>query len=76
MTGAGYAVLLLPSVSHALLSEKVVKAEGISCKLIPTPREISTDCGIVLRFSEEDKKRLEYVIVENGIDFNRIVVIK
>ena len=76
MTGAGYAVLLLPSVSHALLSEKVVKAEGISCKLIPTPREISTDCGIVLRFLEEDKKRLEYVIVENDIDFKRIVVIQ
>ncbi len=75
MTGAVYAVLLLPSVSHALLSEKVVKAEGISCKLIPTPRKISTDCGIVLRFLEKDKKRLENVIVENGIDFRRIVVI-
>ncbi|NOQ23709.1 MAG: DUF3343 domain-containing protein [Candidatus Aegiribacteria sp.] len=76
MTGAGYALLLLPSVSHALLSEKVVKAEGISCKLIPTPREISTDCGIVLRFLKEDKKRLENVIEENGIDFKRIVVIQ
>ena len=76
MTLTGYALLLLPSVSHALLSEKVVKAEGIPCKLIPTPREVSTDCGMVLRFLQEDKKRLEYVIVENNIDFRRIVVIK
>ena len=76
MTGTGYAVLLLPSVSHALFSEKVVKAEGISCKLIPTPRWISTDCGMVLRFLEEDMKRLEYVITENGIDFSKIVVME
>lgn len=76
MRNLDYAVLLLPSVSHALLSEKVVKAEGISCKLIPTPREISSDCGMVLRFQEEDRNRLKNVMKENNIDFERIVALQ
>lgn len=73
---AEYAVLLLPTVSHALLSEKVAKVKGIQCKLIPTPREISSDCGMVLRFPQEDWNRLKNVMEENNIEFERIAVLR
>jgi hypothetical protein len=34
-------------------SEKVLLKAGLSVKLIPTPRQFSSDCGIALRFPWE-----------------------
>lgn len=45
-----YNVILFKSVSYALKAEKILKAKGLPHKLIPVPKEISSDCGICLRF--------------------------
>jgi len=45
-----YYVMLYKSVSYALKAEKILKTEGIPHKLIPVPKQISSDCGICLRF--------------------------
>ncbi len=45
-----YEVVLFQSVSYALKAEKVLKAKGLSYKLIPVPRHISSDCGFCVRF--------------------------
>ncbi len=50
MTAEIYEVVLFQSVSYALKAEKVLKAKGISYKLIPVPRHISSDCGFCVRF--------------------------
>jgi hypothetical protein len=49
MEAPKYAVILFPSVSHALMAEKILKEQGIAHKLIPVPRQISSDCGVCLR---------------------------
>ncbi len=49
MEATKYTVFLFPSVSHALKAEKVLKERGIAHKLIPVPRQISSDCGVCLR---------------------------
>ncbi len=59
---------MVPSVSHALLAEKALLAAGISCKLIPTPREISSDCGIVLRIPLIESEKVLKIITEQRID--------
>jgi hypothetical protein len=33
-----------------LKSEKLLKAAGITVKLVPVPRQISSNCGIAIRF--------------------------
>ena len=58
MTDATWSVLLFNSVSHALLSEKILKEKGIPHKLIPVPRQISSDCGVCLRFTPSDVERI------------------
>lgn len=45
-----YYVILFKSVSYALKAEKILKQEGLPHKLIPVPKQISSDCGICLRF--------------------------
>lgn len=57
-----FAVILFESISHALRAEKIVKAAGISCKLIPVPRQLSSDCGVCLRFTKDAHERIVTVL--------------
>jgi hypothetical protein len=66
-----FAVVLLESVSHALRAEKIFKAAGIPCKLIPVPRRLSSDCGVCLRFGQSDKERVAAVL-PGKLDFYEI----
>jgi hypothetical protein len=50
VNGGPWEVALFRSVHHALLAEKLLKEAGIPCKLIPIPRNLSSDCGVCLRF--------------------------
>ena len=59
-----FAVVLLESVSHALQAEKLLKAEKIPCKLIPVPRQLSSDCGVCLRFHVSDRERIELALTD------------
>jgi len=45
-----YGVVLFHTTSSALRAEKVAQRAGLTVKLIPTPREFSSDCGMALRF--------------------------
>jgi hypothetical protein len=45
-----FGVVLFHTTSSALRAEKVLQRTGLTVKLIPTPREFSSDCGIALRF--------------------------
>ena len=62
-----YAVILLPSTSYAIRGEKLLKQEGLSCRLIPVPRHISSDCGSCIRVQRADLQRAEEIIREKGI---------
>ncbi|MBU0704449.1 MAG: DUF3343 domain-containing protein [Chloroflexi bacterium] len=54
MTGNQYTVILVHSTSHAIRAEKVLCRAGISCKLIPVPRRLSSDCGVCIRIARAD----------------------
>ena len=58
-----FAVVLFESVSHALRAEKLIKAAGISCKLIPVPRHLSSDCGVCLRFAIKDLEPIKNTLL-------------
>jgi len=49
-------VVLFHSVTHAMKAEKLLKAAGVTIKLIPVPKHISSDCGICLRFPREQQE--------------------
>jgi hypothetical protein len=45
-----YGVVLFHTSSSAMQAEAVLVRAKFQVKLIPTPRELSSDCGISLRF--------------------------
>ena len=45
-----YSVVLFHTTSSAMRAEKTLLRNGLEIKMIPTPRQFSSDCGIALRF--------------------------
>ena len=56
MTDKQYAVILVHSTNYALRAERVLAKAGISCKLIPVPRHLSSDCGVCVRIERADQE--------------------
>ncbi len=52
-----YSVALFYNTSAVMRAEKVLQMGGVSVKLIPTPRELSSDCGLAVRFMLSDEDR-------------------
>jgi hypothetical protein len=69
---AEYSVVLFHSTSHAIRAEKVLDQAGFRIKLIPTPRQISSNCGIALRFDREEDGRVAVILEENKVPTNGI----
>ncbi len=61
-------VVLFHTTTSALRAEKVLQKIGLTVKLIPTPRELSSDCGIALRFSLTDREAVEKGLTDAGVD--------
>ena len=51
-------LLVFDSTNQALKTERLLKSAGMPCTVIPTPVEITAECGIALLF---DGKWLETV---------------
>lgn len=57
---AGPRILLtFDSIHDVIRAEKILLAQGIGCDLVPTPRHISSDCGMSVECAEGDLPRLE-----------------
>jgi len=67
-----YSVVIFYSTSAAIRAESLTKKENLKIKLIPVPRHLSSDCGICLRFNNEDKSKIEKILQENKIEYENI----
>jgi hypothetical protein len=59
-------VVLFASTHFAIRAEKIAKAKGFTVKLIPVPRQLSSDCGVCLRFSWDLKSKIEETLNQAG----------
>ncbi|WDL74635.1 DUF3343 domain-containing protein [Helicobacter winghamensis] len=59
--------VLVYTTSSAFESESILQNLGISIKLVPTPREFSSDCGIAVWFMCENIDS-----IKNALDFAKI----
>jgi len=69
---SAYGIVLFHNSSSAMKAEAVLKKAKLSPRLVPTPRELSSDCGVALRFDWESKdevvrKLAEAKVVTTGV---------
>jgi hypothetical protein len=57
-----FGVILFHTNSSALRAEKILVKGGLTVKLIPTPREFSSDCGVALRFVWSDESQARAIL--------------
>lgn len=57
-----YGVVLFHTNAAVMRAEKTLVRSGMSVKLVPTPRELSSDCGIALRFGWSDAEQVEAML--------------
>lgn len=51
-------IITFPSVWHAFRAEKILKGAGLTCALIPVPRELSSSCqGLAAKIVEAELDR-------------------
>ncbi|MBN1579989.1 MAG: DUF3343 domain-containing protein [Anaerolineae bacterium] len=67
-----YAVILVQSTGHAIRAEKVLNMANIGCKLIPVPRQISSNCGVCVRVERSDVDAVKAALQKNKVDFESI----
>lgn len=73
-------VVLVYSTSHALQAEKILLAQGLTCKLIPVPRQLSSDCGVCVRVTDagpagNGKSRITKCLEEAGLEIQGVEII-
>ncbi len=67
-----YGVVLFHTTSAVMRAEKLLIKGGYSIKLIPTPRQFSSDCGIALRFDWNHCEMVKSVLDETKVEFDSV----
>ncbi len=69
---SGYSAALFLSVSHVMKAERILLKEGIPHKIIPVPRQLSSDCGVCIRFEGGSEDVIRDAL-EGNVEIREIV---
>ncbi|MEI6305259.1 MAG: DUF3343 domain-containing protein [Deltaproteobacteria bacterium] len=58
MVKEGDLLAVFNSAHRVMKAESVLKALGLIILLIPAPRQLLTDCGLAIRFKEDEQSRI------------------
>jgi len=61
-----HTLFLVPSANHAVQGEAALLREGIRCRLIPVPRDLSSQCGVCLSVRLADRSAAATVLRAAG----------
>ena len=70
--GPAYGVVMFYTSSAALRAEKTLRKDALPIKLIPTPREFSSDCGVALRFEWSSEQRVRELLESAHVEIASI----
>jgi len=63
----GDLVAIFHSIHRVMQAEKLLKRAGAKMLLIPVPRQLSSDCGLAIRFSSRDREQVLNLLLEAGL---------
>lgn len=74
MSAIRYGHVLFHTSAAAFRAEKLALGAGLAgARLVPTPRELSSDCGVSLRFDPVALGAMERLLLESSVPYERIV---
>lgn len=60
-------VAIFHSIHRVMKAEKLLKMAGAPVLLIPVPRQLTSDCGLALRYAEEGRAQVEEILRREGL---------
>jgi hypothetical protein len=72
MVEAEYAVVLFHSTQGAIKAERALLRAGFTVKLIPTPRQLSSDCGTALRCAWADADAVTTALQAAHVEYDSV----
>jgi len=66
--------VLFFSPNQAIWANDVLTSAGFPCRMIPVPRNLSSDCGYCVQVETEDTEEIKATLNENQIEFDRIEI--
>lgn len=51
-------ILIFRGIHRVMRAEKALKAAGLDVRLLPVPRQLSSDCGLALAFRVTERERV------------------
>ena len=68
--------MVFESIHYVIKGEKTLKRAGLQIDVIPVPREISSDCGMALEFSCNDRERVERLLGDDDVSVLGVYVLQ
>jgi hypothetical protein len=67
-----YIIIIFQSTHQVLKAEKILLGKGLKFEIIPTPKEISSECGLSIRIdpSISDSNIINALLSDSNIKFN------
>jgi hypothetical protein len=72
VTETDYGIILFFSTQGAIRAERVLIQKGLAAKLVPTPRQFSSDCGTALRCFWEDVDAVRGALDVAGVRYHSV----
>ncbi len=66
-------IILFYSTNQAMWAADVLKESDIKHKMIPVPRELSSDCGYCVEFFDKSKEHIDDLLINNNVEFDTII---
>ena len=60
-------VAIFHSIHRVMKAEKILKKKQVDMLLIPVPRQLTSDCGLAIRYAEKDRQEIEAVLGDAGL---------
>lgn len=67
MVREGDYVAIFHSIHRVMKAEKVLKQRGADILLIPVPRQLTSDCGLAVRFAAVERDRVTAILEEESL---------
>ncbi len=72
MVKEGDLVAIFHSIHRVMKAEKLLKQAGKEVMLIPVPRQLTSDCGLAIRFSQESRAGVEAALAASGLEIQEL----
>ncbi|MBN1968642.1 MAG: DUF3343 domain-containing protein [Candidatus Delongbacteria bacterium] len=65
--------ILFDSTNHAIMAEHFLKKERLKIRIVPVPRELSSNCGVCIQCEEDNRDQAVNILKISSAPFKELV---